>query len=266
MSGPTLPSTRVILDEVFGPDCFLNEIIWKRTPFSGSSKARAHKFPTNHDCIYLYRKSSGGYFFKHQYADYAEAYKARFKYKDERGFYRKTLLKTFSVETGQRLKAEGRWIDPVRPGAYPSYKQYLHESKGKQLEDIWPVSAEDTTGDADDDNVWEDVNLANPMANERTGYPTQKPEVLLECIIKASSNDGDLVLDCFAGSGTTVAVAEKLARRWIGCDLGRFAIHTTRKRLLNIENVRPFVVQNLGKYERPALADRSIRSKRAGNR
>jgi adenine-specific DNA-methyltransferase len=83
-------------------------------------------------------------------------------------------------------------------------------------------------------------------------YPTQKPEALLERIIKASSNEGDLVLDCFCGSGTTAAVAEKLGRRWITCDLGRFAIHTARKRLLAIPHVKPFVVQNLGKYERQA--------------
>ena len=89
-------------------------------------------------------------------------------------------------------------------------------------------------------------------AIERLNYPTQKPEALLERIIKASSNNDDLVLDCFCGSGTTAAVAEKLGRRWIVCDLGRFAIHTTRKRLLSIDNVKPFVVQNLGKYERQA--------------
>ncbi len=83
-------------------------------------------------------------------------------------------------------------------------------------------------------------------------YPTQKPEPLLERIVKASSNEGDLILDCFCGSGTTAAVAEKLGRRWITCDLGRFAIHTTRKRLLGILGVKPFVVQNLGKYERQA--------------
>lgn len=87
-------------------------------------------------------------------------------------------------------------------------------------------------------------------SSERTGYPTQKPEALLDRIIRASSNEGALVLDCFCGSGTTAAVAEKLKRRWIACDLGRFAVHTTRKRLLDIENVQPFVVQNLGKYER----------------
>jgi adenine-specific DNA-methyltransferase len=85
-----------------------------------------------------------------------------------------------------------------------------------------------------------------------TGYPTENSEALLERVIRLCSQEGDLVLDCFAGSGTTAAVAEKLRRRWITCDLGRFAIHTTRKRLLGIENVRPFVVQNLGKYERQA--------------
>ncbi|MFZ3376310.1 MAG: site-specific DNA-methyltransferase, partial [Chthoniobacterales bacterium] len=77
----------------------------------------------------------------------------------------------------------------------------------------------------------------------------------MERIIKLSSSEGDLVLDCFCGSGTTAAVAEKLKRRWIGCDLSRFAIHTTRKRLLSIPNVRPFTVQNLGKYERQLWAD-----------
>lgn len=86
----------------------------------------------------------------------------------------------------------------------------------------------------------------------RVGYPTEKPFPLLERIIKASSNQEDIVLDCFCGSGTTATVAEKLRRCWITCDLGRFAIHTTRKRLLSIENVKPFVVQNLGKYERQA--------------
>jgi hypothetical protein len=90
----------------------------------------------------------------------------------------------------------------------------------------------------------------SPNSSERVDYPTQKPEALLERILRASSNEDDLILDCFSGSGTTAAVAEKLNRRWIACDLGRFAVHTTRKRLLNVENVRPFVVQNLGKYER----------------
>jgi adenine-specific DNA-methyltransferase len=86
--------------------------------------------------------------------------------------------------------------------------------------------------------------------DKKLGYPTQKHEEILDRLIKSTCNEGDLVLDCFCGSGTTASVAEKLNRRWITCDLGRFAIHTTRKRLLGIQNVKPFIVQNLGKYER----------------
>jgi DNA modification methylase len=95
-----------------------------------------------------------------------------------------------------------------------------------------------------------DISIEAPSSRERTGYPTQKPRALLEWIIKACSNGGDLVLDCFCGSGTTPFVAEKLGRKWIAADLSRFAIHTTRKRLLSNADLTPFVVQNLGKYER----------------
>ncbi len=102
------------------------------------------------------------------------------------------------------------------------------------------------------DDVWRISMLQPADRSENLSFPTQKPEALLNRILRAASNEGDLVLDCFAGSGTTAAVAEKLGRRWIACDLGRFAVHTTRKRLLSIPNVRPFVVQNLGKYERQA--------------
>ena len=98
-------------------------------------------------------------------------------------------------------------------------------------------------------DYWDIPNINN-MAEERTGYPTQKPEALLERIISAHSRSGELVADFFCGSGTTLAVAEKLGRRWIGCDLGRWGIHVTRKRLLGIENCRSFEVLNLGKYER----------------
>src|SRR5262249_40736052 len=114
----------------------------------------------------------------------------------------------------------------------PYLKQYLDESPGKPSQSIWP-----------------DVRMTR-SGFERVGYATQKPESLLDRIVRASSNPDDLILDCFVGSGTTATVAEKLKRRWISCDLGRFAIHTTRKRLLSISSVRPFVVQNLGKYER----------------
>jgi adenine-specific DNA-methyltransferase len=94
------------------------------------------------------------------------------------------------------------------------------------------------------------VQYVVSWGEEKLPYDTQKSEGLLKRILETSSNEGALVLDCFGGSGTTAAVAEKLNRRWITCDLGRFAIHTTRKRLLGIPDVKPFIVQNLGKYER----------------
>lgn len=134
-------------------------------------------------------------------------------------------------ERMERLDQEGRLVY-TKSGA-PRYKRYLDEMPGTVV----------TT-------VWNDIAFVNSQALERIGYATQKPEALLERIIQASSNEGDLVLDCFCGSGTTPAVVEKLGRRWIAADLGRFAIHTTRKRLLGIPEVKPFVVQNLGKYER----------------
>lgn len=99
-------------------------------------------------------------------------------------------------------------------------------------------------------DTWIDFYGISSQSNERLGFETQKPEALLERVIKASSNEGDLIADFFCGSGTTLAVAEKLGRRWIGCDLGRFAIHTTRKRLMDIYDCKPFEVLNLGKYER----------------
>ena len=119
-------------------------------------------------------------------------------------------------------------------------RQYLDELKGKPLGDVWRIP------------------FINNMADERVGYPTQKPEALLERIIKASSNEGDLVADFFCGSGTTAAVAEKLGRKWIATDLGKFAIHTTRKRMIGVQrqlkadgkDYRAFEILNLGKYER----------------
>jgi SAM-dependent methyltransferase len=139
----------------------------------------------------------------------------------------------YSKERMAELDAQGRIWYPDSKAKRPQLKRYLDESPGM------PVSG-----------VWTDVNPVNSQAIEDTGYDTQKPSALLERIIKTSSNPGDLVADFFCGSGTTLAVAEKLGRRWIGCDLGRYAIHTTRKRLLEIEGCKPFEILNLGKYER----------------
>jgi DNA modification methylase len=221
---------KVVLDEVFGPDHFQNEICWKRST-SGSAKARAKRFGADHDVIYFYSKSPIPNFNQIYFPYPEEEISKRFRNKDARGHYKDAELGTYSQETLERLKKENRLI--VTSGGKLRYKIYLDEIKGVLV-----------------DSIWTDVPIVNSQAEERVNYATQKPEALLDRIINASSNEGDLVLDCFCGSGTTATVSEKLKRRWITCDLGRFAIHTARKRLLAIPGVRPFIVQNLGKYER----------------
>lgn len=222
---------KVILDEVFGYENFRNEIIWKRSTNTGSSKVLAKGFSNDHDTIFYYSKSEK-YTSNKLFVPHSEEYiKTKFTQKDEIGWYQLQPLKTVSEEKLKDLRRQNRVVE--QEGKYLRYKQYLHESKGKPVNDLWM-----------------DVFAVNSQANERVDYATQKPEELLERIITASSNEGDLVLDSFCGSGTTAAVAEKLKRRWITCDLGRFSIHTTRKRLLGINGIKPFIVQNLGKYER----------------
>ncbi len=103
-------------------------------------------------------------------------------------------------------------------------------------------------------DTWE-ISMINPVAKERIGYPTQKPEKLLERIIKSSSNNGDLILDCFGGSGTTAAVAEKLGRRWITVDAGKLSIYTIQKRILGNESHKPFAVYDAGLYDNEKLND-----------
>jgi len=205
---------KMLMDAVFGPVNFRNEIVWKRTPFAGSSKARARQFPRSHDLVLYYSKGEE-WTWNQPELPYTDQYLARFKWQDERGYYRKTLLKTYSQATLERLRSEGRLIEPVRPGAKYSYKQYLNESSGtRQVDDFWA-----------------DINMINPVAAERMGYPTQKPEALLERILLASSNEGDVVLDPFCGCGTTIAVAQRLNRRWIGIDVTCLAINLMRRRL-----------------------------------
>jgi len=222
---------KAIMDEVFGYENFRNEIIWQRTTNTGSSKGMANKLSNDTDCVFYYSKSPKTTFNK-QYKPYSVEYLARFKFEDKIGKYRWQYMATYSDKKLKELEKKDmiRW---QKGSANPEYKQYLEDLKGIPL-----------------NNLWSDIFHVNPMALEKLDYDTQKPEELLERILKISSNDGDLVLDCFCGSGTTAAIAEKLNRRWITCDLGRFSIHTARKRFLGIENVKPFIVQNLGKYER----------------
>jgi len=236
---------KVVMDEVFGYQNFMADIIWKR--IASGRKATSYKWLAVDDILLVYTK--GSHAIHPQYQPYSEEYKKRFVYEDERGPYFWDNIGTYSQERLKQLEAEGRIKYPDNPNAKPRMKNYLWEGKGVIV-----------------DNVWTDIAPVNSQAIEDTGYPTQKPEAFLERIIKASSNEDDLVLDCFCGSGTTAVVAEKLNRRWIACDLGRFAIHTTRKRLLSIENVRPFVVQNLGKYERQAWQREAFNGQKTNQR
>lgn len=206
---------KILLDGIFGPKNFRNDISWKRTPFSGSSKARAKQFPRSHDNLLFYSKADN-FTFNHVLLPYGEDYFKRFRNPDDdpRGPYQSVLLKTFSDETYERLKLENKLIPAQHSGAKPRYKQFLTDLKGRQTDDFWS-----------------DINAINPVAQERLGYPTQKPEALLERIIKASSNEGDVILDPFCGCGTTIAVAQRLKRFWIGIDITHLAVNLIRRRL-----------------------------------
>ncbi len=246
-----------ILDEVFGADSFRNDVVWKRT----TAHSSADRYAPIHDTILYYTKSSSPRWNAPR-TDYEEEYLDkyyRFDDGDGRLYWRADLCAAgvrrgssgkpwrgldvaakgmhwkFGIEALEKLDKEGRIYWPKGGTGWPQYKRYRDELQGKAVSDIW-----------------DDVDRINPVGSERLGYPTQKPEALLERIVNASTKSDDLVLDCFCGSGTTAAVTEKLARRWIACDLGRFAIHTTRKRMLSVPGVKAFVVQNLGKYERQA--------------
>ncbi|MGB9590007.1 MAG: site-specific DNA-methyltransferase, partial [Candidatus Hydrothermia bacterium] len=208
---------KIIMDEIFGKENFVNDIIWSYQGTGAPKKGFKHK----HDMILFYSKSEQFFFSDENTREpMTEKTKAKF---------------TMIDELGRRYK---HYKHPN--GKY--HRQYLDEMESMRLRDVWEISTIQS---------WD----------EKLPFETQKPEALLKRIILASSKPGDLVLDAFCGSGTTCAVAEKLGRRWIGIDISRFAIHTTRKRLLSIQKddpergrvpCSPFVIQNLGVYERQA--------------
>lgn len=182
-------------------------------------RSTTKKFPQKHDTILSYCKNRDQFIWNTQYKPHSPEYLKRWK-KDENG----------------RL-----YRDDVNPTKGGTRIIYLDDLKGDIV-----------------DSVWDDIPPVNPAGQERADYPTQKPEALVRRIIEASSNDGDLVADFFIGSGTTLATAEKLGRKWIGSDLGRFGVHTSRKRMIGVQRAlkkegksyRAFEILNLGKYER----------------
>lgn len=227
--------------EIFGGGSLLSEIVWPRTTNTGSSKAISKKFSFDADYLLLFVKSQN-YTFTTQYLPYSEEYIAHYFIHDDgdgRGRYQLQALATVSEERLAELTADNRIVQGR--GQYPRYKDYLKDRKGVVI-----------------NNLWLDIEPVNAVSFEKTGYATQKPEALLDRIIKASSKEGGLVADFFCGSGTTGASAERLGRRWLMSDLGRFSIHTSRKRLIELQrklhsdgqSYRAFDVHNLGRYER----------------
>ena len=256
---------RLILDEIFGANFYRNEIVWKR---KGGSANPSNRLGVVIDNIFWYSKSDTIQF-NQQYSlesdDVQNYIEERFNNvsEDGRRYMKSPIVSpnprpnltydykgytppkngwSISIDIMKKWDEEGRLYFPPKGQGDRIYRKiFLDEYQGQPVQ-----------------NLWTDVFVINPVAHERLDYPTQKPETLLERIIKTSSNKNDIIADFFCGSGTALAVAEKLGRKWIGADLGKFAIHTSRKRLIQVQrqlkeeekDYRAFEILNLGKYER----------------
>jgi len=228
---------KVVLDSILGPQSFRNEIVWKRT----SARSDSHRWNHIHDVLLFYSKSNV-YTWNTQYTEYDQEYVDKFyRHVDPdsgRRYASDNLTATgtregssgqpwrgidvrakgnhwkYRIETLEEMDSEGRIVWPQKKGGVPRYKRYLDEMPGVAIQsivlDIPPISSQ---------------------AAERLGYPTQKPLALLERIVRASSNEGDVVLDPFCGCGTAVVAAQKLGRQWIGIDITHLAIGLLRSRL-----------------------------------
>lgn len=227
---------KVMLDAAFGPQRFVNEIVWQRAhTVKGNVGQGAKHFGRSTDSLLFYAKGDN-YVFNQLYEPYSEAYLRRFWHVEPdtgRHYRLVSMIGPGGAAKGNphyqvmgvtrywrysedRMKQliDANLVVQARPGAVPERKQYLDEGKGIPIQSLWT-----------------DVVSINPMAAERLGYPTQKPLALLERIIKASSNEGGIVLDPFCGCGTTIDAAEKLGRHWIGIDITYLAVDLIEKRL-----------------------------------
>lgn len=207
---------KVLMDEIFGENNFVNEIIWG---YRTGGAPKDERLPRKHDVILWYRKTS----------------EFRVNPRQERQYLEKKFMDS-------KLDDQGRhYVDT-------------------KLRDVWEGELDIVKGNS---VVTYNTRAVLNMSNERTGYPTQKPEGLLSLITELATKRGDLVLDCFSGSGTTAAVAERLSRRWISCDVGKFAIYTQQKRLINLRKTtakslsRSFALYNVGLYDFSQLRDLS---------
>lgn len=254
---------RSVLDELFGSDQFINQLCWRRTTAHGDARQGAKRFDIVDDTILVVAKSAQNKIWNTQYVPFSDDQIDQQYNKREDNGRRYRLVTPTAAKPGGDTSYEWRGVTPPkgRYWAYTREKMEAFENEGKLYysssgQPYIKYYLDERPGVAAS-TIWFDMLLA-PTARERVGYPTQKPEALLERIIKTSSNEGDLVADFFAGSGTVAAVAENLGRKWIVSDLGKFAIHTTRKRMIGVQrglkadgkDYRAFEILNLGKYER----------------
>lgn len=230
---------KVMLDEIIGAERFINEIVWKRQTAHSDVGQGARHVGRLHDSLLIYSKGDT-FTWNDLFTPYSQEYVEAF-YRDvepETGrrytlsdlsapggagkgnpqyeFLGVTRYWRFSRERMQELYEQGRIVQAA-PGAVPRQKRYLDEMSGVPLQ-----------------SIWDDIRPIQSQAEERLHFPTQKPEALLERVISLASKPSDLVLDCFIGSGTTAAVAQRMGRRWIGCDINKGAIQTTSKRLQDV--------------------------------
>lgn len=238
------PYLRMALDEIFGRDAFKNNIVWHYRRWTAASA----RYQNMHDLLLFYTNSE-----KYTFNPISIAPTESQQAVIEKG-YNVNVVNGKNGKIRQLLVYDRVKVDRlIESGAI---------DKGNYGRIVYVDRKETIAPD-----VWTDIQFIHSQALERLDYPTQKPEELLERVILASSNSGDLVADFFCGSGTTAAVSEKLGRKWIATDLGKFGIHTTRKRLIGVQRelkaagkqFRAFEVLNIGRYERQAYLNVSNR-------
>ena len=230
---------KILLDTVFGVENFITEIVWRRQNAKGLAFTR---FASNHDTILMYAKTHARKW-NPQYKPHSEEYLESFYKYYEPGSGRRYRLADLTNPNKDRpnltyeflgVNRVWRWtkdrmqkayddglVIQTKPGTVPQLKRYLDEQEGTPIDDIW-----------------DDILPISPQAQERLGYPTQKPLALLERIIQASSNEGDIVLDPFSGCGTAIAAAQKLGRRWVGIDITHLAIAMHKSRLRDMYDLK----------------------------
>lgn len=245
---------KILMDEIFGENNFRNQISWRRGVVRGR-KGDAKYLPFNTDYIMIYTKTNNGIWNKIETINYISIKEAEKKYsKDSKGYFRTSDRGSYSdksiinfAKDNRIYVTNGGKLIISKDGKVSTTQgkisiKYYRKKVGNKIQEKHPA-----------DNIWDDIPGMGTVSGEFLGYPTQKPEKLLERIIQASSNPGDLVLDSFGGSGTTAAVSEKLGRRWITVDVGKLSIYTIQKRILDIKNHNSFAVYNAGHYDEHKL-------------